>query len=87
MYAMQNFKCCFRFHKMQRKTKKYSKPEGDIEKAERLRAKVRMAYICIYILHFSTICVYESTYVAISKATHVHRYVRTYICSLHRACV
>jgi len=29
-----------RFHKMQRKAKKQSKPAGDIEKAERLRAKV-----------------------------------------------
>ena len=31
-----------RFHKMQRKAKKQSKPEGDIEKAERLRAKVHV---------------------------------------------
>lgn len=29
-----------RFHKMQRKAKKKSKPEDDVEKAERLRAKV-----------------------------------------------
>ena len=41
MYSIQKLKnhhC--RFHKMQRKTKKQSKPEGDVEKAERLRAKV-----------------------------------------------
>ena len=31
-----------RFHKMQRKAKKQSKPEGDIEKADKLRAKVHI---------------------------------------------
>ena len=61
---------------MQRKAKKQSKPEDDIEKAERLRAKVQM-YIIMFIRMY--ICTYTFMYddrAAKRKATHA------YVCML-----
>ena len=42
-----------RFHKMQRKAKKQFKPEGDVEKADKLRAKVHiiLEWICLQIAY------------------------------------